>query len=422
VENDTPDNNENDVKPEQVSNGAKKKEISRHDLHYVKDSKAAVLTDTPRYAWLALYLMIAVLFFAIVWAYFAKIDLVTSGEGRIIPSAQLQVVQNLEGGIVAKIYVKEGQLVEKGQLVVKLDDTRFASTYKENLAKMAVLKAEIIRLTAESHGKEAVIFPAELKKKRPDIVASETKLFNARKQILQEELALLRDSMALTHKKLKIVTPLVKQGVMSQIDGIQLERELNAIQNQILEKKNKARKEAEQQLNRIKSEKAVLVETLKGSYDRLFRTSILSPVKGVVNNIYVSTIGEVVSPGGKMMDIVPFDKSLTVEANIKPADIGFIVPGQKAIIKVSAYNFTTYGGIDAKVKNISADTVVNEKGDRFYEVKLQTDVNYLAARDKKLEIIPGMTVTVDVMTGKRSILNFLLKPFLRGKEKALRER
>ncbi len=396
--------------------------IARRDLDYVSDSKTAVLQESPRFAWISLFLILLVLIVAFLWASIAQVPVQTIADGKVVPSAKLQLVQNFEGGIVSKVFVRAGDMVKKGQVLVQLSKTRFSSAYQEELTKLTVLRARQARLQAEANGKKKIIFPKDILGEHPKVIQSEQYLFNARQDLLNEKLKFLNQALKISQRELNIVAPLVRKGVMSKLDKLRLEKELNNIQGQIREKASQARSDARHELNKTRAEISVLMKTITASKDRMARTVVRSPVNGIVNKVYVNTIGQVVKPGEKMIEVVPLDKQLTIEAKIRPGDIGFVHPKQRAIVKISAYDATIYGSLDATVVNISADTVTDEKGNTYYEVFLKTDENRLGTKNRPLPIIPGMTVTVHIITGKKSVLTYIMKPFLRAKSQALRER
>lgn len=401
---------------EQLQRGEKK-------MSYRADSKREISEQYSKVAVVSVYLLMLVIAFALAWAYFAKVEEVTKGDGKIVASSELQVIEHLEGGIIKSIPVKEGQRVHVGEVLIELDDTRFKSEYNETLAKVAIYDAEIARLTAEAMGADHVTFDEAFEKKNPELVKQTLEYFNTNQRALGATIDILTKSYKLMQKEHEIIQPLVKEGVMANIDLIRLERQLNELDGQILEKKEKARSDAQSQLNKIKSERAVLLERLGASKDRMERTVIKSPVDGVVQQLFVSTIGEVVQPGSKILDLVPIEDTLTVQAYIKPSDIGFIHPGQRAIVKISAYDYSIYGGLNAEVKTISADAITDQRGSSFYEVKLETVKDaFVDKKGKSLEIIPGMTVTVNIITGKKSVMDYLMKPFLKARYNALRER
>lgn len=389
---------------------------------YINDSKRVVREESSLAATLTLYLVVAVVLFGLIWAYFANVEEVTRGQGKVIASSRLQNIEHLEGGIVKKINVEEGQKVKAGDVLIVLDETRFVSEHAENLTKVAVYDAEIARLQAEAVGAEKMIFPKGFEQKHSMLVKQAEQQFNADKDSLASSLAIIHKSYQLLDRELKIIKPLVQQGVMSKIDQIRLERQLNDLKGQAHEKSEKVRTDAQSQLSKIKSERRVLIERLATSRDRINRSKIRSPVDGIINKLYVSTIGEVVAPGSKVIDLVPVGGQLSILAYMKPADIGFIHPGQKAMIKVSAYDFSIYGGLQAEVKTIGADSITDQKGNSFYEVVLEAKNNYIKGRGKNLVIIPGMTVTVDIITGEKTVMDYILKPFVKAKYTALRER
>lgn len=392
------------------------------ELDYAFDSNAAILADSPRWVSKILYVLILFLFVGIIWAYFAKLDEITVGTGKVIPSSEVQIIQNLEGGIVKQINVSEGDIVKKGQILLILDDTQFNALYKENLARKYVLEAMITRLQAQAEGKKTLNFSPALQKEHPDLVLRETRLFESHLQTLDDMLKSLKDNYELMNKEIKLVEPAVKEGVVSKVEFYRLTRQANDLKRQINEVMDKNRRQSLLELNQRKAELISLEESLHALRDRTERTVIRSPVSGIVNNLQANTIGAVVKPGVDIMEIVPLKGQLLIEAKIKPADIGFIKVGQDAIIKFTAYDFSIYGGLPAKVMTISPSTIIDDEGNSYYEIKLKTDKAYLGTKEKPLPIIPGMTVSVHIVTGEKSVLNYLLKPLLKAKYNALKER
>lgn len=395
--------------------------INQKDLDYIADTKLAMLHQSPRYIWVTLYLIIGILLFGLIWTYFAKIDIVTKGSGKVISSEKLQVVQNYEGGIVDEISVKEGQHVEKGQVLVVLDDTKSRSIYQKDLEKSVILQADIARLSAEAEGRDFVV-PEDLEKDYPVVINNAKKLYDANQKALNEELAILNQDQALAEKELNIIKPLTEQGVMSKVEYLHLARQVNDIKGKILDVTNKAKDDARTNLNNAKAELALLKESMLATKDQLQRTKLRSPVNGIINKIYVTSVGEVVKPGENVVDVVPSDDTLTILANVSADDIGFLHAGQTATIKFGAYNYTQYGGLEATLENISADAITNKDGISTYEIKLKTKKSYLGNPETPLKIIPGMNVTVDIVTGKHRIITYIIKPFLKAKSAALRER
>lgn len=389
-----------------------KAKLKSSELSYVVDSKAAILRSSSRIARLTLYLMFALIIATLVWSYYAIIDVTIIAQGKVITSSNLQIIQNLEGGIIKSINASEGKKVLKGEILATLDDTRFASLYNKELARKTVLEIEIIRLQAEAEGKGTITFPPKLEKKYPTRVKEATELFKKNYAALNTAINLLQHNLTLLEKELSIVSPLAQKGAMSQLEEIRLNRELNNIKSRINEKAEISRTNARNELNKLKGEYTLLSEQIFASKDRARRTIMRSPVNGIINKVYITTIGEVVRPGEKIMDIVPLNDQLTLIIKIAPSDIGFINISQKAIVTISAYDFSVYGSLDATVTYISADTLSDKKGNDFYEVKLQTKLNYLGTAKKPLRILPGMAITVNIVTEKRSIMSYLVRPFI----------
>ena len=412
-----------------------------------------------------LILWITVFFFTttITWAYYSTLDEVTRGSGRVIPSSHVQVVQNLEGGIVSAILVQEGDQVNKGQVLLRIDDTRFASSYRESQVTSATLQAKIARLTAESQGKSFKL-PRNLTSAQTEPFGNEQALAQSRQQELQTQIEVLKQqitqkqqeikelssrqqqlqqSYELAQKELNITEPLVKKGVMSEVDLLRLEREVSSIkaelegarlripraeaavteaERKIEELQVSFRTQALRDLNDIKAESSRLTESKRALEDRVIRTAVRSPVKGTVKRLKVTTIGGVVQPGMDLVEIVPSEDTLLIEAQIRPADIAFLHPGQSAMVKFTAYDFSIFGGLRASLEHISADTITNERGESFFLIRLRTERNYLGTKANFLPIISGMTVNVDILTGRKTLLDYLLKPIKKAQEKALRER
>ncbi|AOU72947.1 HlyD family type I secretion periplasmic adaptor subunit [Legionella pneumophila] len=361
----------------------------------------------------------SLLFFivAIIWANYAILDEVTTGQGKVIPSSEVQVIQNLEGGIIQNIFVKEGQIVKKDQILMQIDNTRFMASYAEAEKKIDALEIEIIRLNAEISDTKPV-FPDKFIKTYPHLVQDQLSLYESR----MRELNQLKKSLELAQKELDLTRPLLKGGSVSEAEVIRLERSVSEIKGNI----EKFKSEELDKLNKARTELFALIEANKADKDRLTRTTVRSPVYGIVKQIKTTTIGGVVQPGSDLLEIVPLDDTLLIEAKIRPSDIGFIHPGQKAMVKITAYDFSIYGGLEGVVEHISADTIIDEKTDKkeesYYIVKVRTDKNYLGTEKKPLPIIPGMQATVDILTGQKSVLQYLLKPIIKAKQSALRER
>jgi adhesin transport system membrane fusion protein len=362
----------------------------------------------------------SVLFFLcfFTWAHFAKLDEVTHSEGKVIPSQKIQVIQNLEGGIVRDISVREGQIVNKNQVLMVLDDIRFSTNYKENRLKELALSAKIERLTAQMDNK-AYTASANLLKEVPELVSSERELYNSKLREMQN----LKNNLSLIQRQINMTRPLLKSGAVSQVEVLQLEQQASETASKI----SAAESASLDELNKSRTEFSQVTQSKEALKDRLDRTTIRSPVRGIIKQLHVNTIGGVINPGVDVIKIVPLDDTLLVSARVKPSDIGFIHPGQNATVKISAYDYSIYGGLEGKVELISADTMVDEsqkqrQEDSYYEIWVRTQKNHLGDSKTPLQIIPGMTATVDILTGKKTVLAYLLKPILKAKHSALRER
>lgn len=362
---------------------------------------------------LILWITAGFIILGILWANYTLVDEVTRGEGKVIPSSQIQIIQNLEGGIIEKIFVKEGEIVQKGQQLVKLDATRFQTAYDEDRLKSLALKIKKERLTAEANNTD--FNPSEdLIEAMPDVVRYETALFNSRKAQLNQ----LLTNLGLLKKELAVSQPLVAKGAISDVEIIHLNRDINLLQGQIDDFKSKAL----QELNDTNALYNTSAQSALSNLDRLKRTSIASPVKGIVKQIKITTVGGISQPGADIMEIVPMEDTLLIEAKVPPKDIGFIRLGQEAMIKVAAYDFSIYGGLKGAVESISADTLTDDKGVSFFLIRVRTQKNYLGNKSHALYIIPGMTCTMEILTGKKSILHYLLKPLMKARENAFTER
>lgn len=438
-------------------------EVNAEDIDFVTHANAAILEQTPRGGRLILWLALLFIGFAIAWAAWAQLDEITRGEGKVIPSRQLQVVQNLEGGILSEMLVHEGDIVEKGQILLRIDDTRFASNLREGRLHYLSLLAKAARLRAEANKKE-FIPPEEVRSERPDILEQERSLYESRIHELNSNLEIasqqasqrqqeleelqakaeqLERSFKLLDRELKMTKPLVADGAISEVEVLRLERQLSELEGELngarisipkaesklseaLSKKEEVeisfRNKARIELNDIASELSQLTASNVALEDRVNRTAVVSPVRGTVKQILVNTIGGVVQPGASLVEIVPLDDSLLLEARVRPADIAFLHPGQHAVVKFSAYDYAIYGGLEANVELISADTITNDKGESFYLVRVRTERSHLGTDESPLPIIPGMVGSVDIITGKKSVLSYLMKPVLRARERALTER
>ncbi|WP_421707248.1 HlyD family type I secretion periplasmic adaptor subunit [Algihabitans sp.] len=426
---------------------------------------AAALHRRPRIgAQILLFAIVGFVVWAVVWAAHAEIDQVSSGTGRVIPSRQIQVVQNLEGGILSELLVREGETVEAGQVLMHLDDTQLTSDFGENQVKALGLQAVIARLQAEL-SEEPLLFPAVVQEAMPQVTEAEAALYRARADELTSALNRLGEqlnqrrreleetearivqltrSINLTRQEIAILAPLVERGINAPIDLIRLRREENQfvgdlavaektrerlqsglaeIEAQTTETRAQFRSRALQELNEAQVNLQALQQVLTSRVDRVERAIVRAPTAGTVKQLFVTTLGGVVRPGQDLVEIVPTEDTLLVEARLRPADIAFIYPSQAAKVKITAYDFTVYGSLPASVEHISADTIEDEaSGESFYLVRVKTDVADLRDRQgEPLPVIPGMTAAVDILTGKRTVLQYILNPFLKVGQRALRE-
>ncbi|WP_057625207.1 HlyD family type I secretion periplasmic adaptor subunit [Candidatus Berkiella cookevillensis] len=442
-----------------------KEKIKEIDIEFMTDTSAAMMQGVPIAYHFILWAAAIFLVVAAIWANFAVLDEVTVGQGKVIPSTNMQVVQNLEGGIVKDIRVKIGQIVERDEILMIIDDTRFSSSLKEGATQIYALEAKIHRLEAEISERE-ISFSERLQTEYPEYVQNETSLFDSRKKELGVKVNLLKEeedrknqellemqgkreqlqrSLDLVKKELALTRPLAKDGAVSEVEVLRLERTVNDLAGELEQTQlsiprlesalSSAKKKIDElyisfktesisELNKTRAEYKRLLETQKAAQDRFSRTVVRSPVKGTVNRVHVKTIGGVIQPGEDLFDIVPLNDTLLIEANIRPSDIGFLRSGLPATVKISAYDFSIYGGLKATVENISADTITDEKGDPYYQIRVRTtEKNYLVGkRGERLEIQTGMGATVDILTGQKTVLEYLLKPIIKAKRNAMREK
>lgn len=400
----------------------------------------------------------------VVWASFASLDETARGEGQVIPAGEVQVIQNLEGGIVDSFMFKEGDSVKKGDVIMRLRDVGAQSDLGSNEARYLGLVAAITRLQAEVDGKDSVEFPDEVMKKAPQSVTEELNAFRANKEKLQGQLSVLEQQLSqrkqevselttksndlagvirLSQQERDMTAPLVEKGSAPRIELVQLDRgikekqtELNGVraaipranaaiseaQARIAEMKKTFIAEVQTELTTKTAEMNTVKQTLGALEDKKDRTDIRSPVNGTIKDFKINTVGGVVRAGDPIAEIVPVDDNLLVEAKIRPSDIARLRPGMPAMVKITAYDFTIYGGLKGEVSDISADTIKNEKGEFFYRVKVRTKQNSLTRKGEILPIIPGMVATVDIQTGKKTVMEYLMKPFLKTIENSMNEK
>ncbi|WP_339487958.1 HlyD family type I secretion periplasmic adaptor subunit [Pseudomonas sp. EL_65y_Pfl2_R95] len=435
----------------------------KQDTEFMPEIDGAVLEDTPWFARITIWAVTACIASALVWANFAVLDEVTTGQGKAIPSSKIQVIQNLEGGIVSEIFVREGQVVNKNDVLLRLDDTRFLSNKGESEADRLALTARVERLSAEAEGRPLAM-PEEITRGAPQLADDEAGLYTSRQQRLQSEQRTLgeqlrqktqelaefrakaqqyRSSLGLIQQELNMSQPLVKAGAISPVEILRLRRSaievrgsldattlaipraesaINEIKSKVEESELSFRSDAFKELNDARTDLKKINASGSAIADRVSRTTVISPVNGIIKQLKVNTIGGVVQPGSDMLEIVPLEDNLLIEAKVRPQDVAFLHPGQKAMIKFSAYDYTIYGGLKANLELISADTITDDEGNSFYLIQLRTDKSHLGSDKHPLMIIPGMIATVDIITGHKSVLDYLLKPVLKARTEALRER
>lgn len=357
-----------------------------------------------------------------IWAALFKLEEVSTGTGKVFPSSKEQIIQSLEGGILTKLDVKEGDIVEKGTILAQLDPTRFASNVGESQSLLVSSLATSARLRAEVNG-TALQFP-EIVQKDSQLVREETQLYNTRRKNLEESISDLTTSLTLVQQELRMTEPLVAKGAASEVEVLRLKRQASDLQKQINDTRSQYYVKAREELSKANTDVETQRQIVKGKSDTLNRTVFRAPVRGVVKEIDVMTLGGVIPPNGKIMTIVPLDEQLLIEARISPRDIAFIRPNQQALVKITAYDYAIYGGLHGKVTVISPDTIRDEvKQDQFYyRVYIRTDSDKLRNKQgKTFAITPGMVATVDIRTGQKTVLDYLIKPFNKARE-ALRER
>lgn len=366
---------------------------------------------------IALWTMLGCLALFIGWAAWAKLDQVTRGEGRIVPFSREQKIQSLEGGILGALLVKEGDLVNVGQPLVQLDPTRFETSYAESSNQAAGLKAAIARLEAEVLGKGGITFPADVDPASP-VARTEAELFVSRRGKLAESTASIIQQIRISENQLAILRPLVARNMVSEMEALKLSQEVATLKGKLAEIRGTYSQEAYTELSKKKADLSALEPIVRQRGDQFRRTQILSPVRGRVNKIIINTRGGVIQPGEPIMEVIPVEDRLLVEAKIKPRDVAFLVPGMKAKVKITAYDYTVYGDLKGTVEQISADTIEEQTPhgkESYYQVLIRTDGSQLRKGNETLPIIPGMVAEVDVLSGKRSVLNYLLRPLLKAR-------
>jgi membrane fusion protein, adhesin transport system len=397
--------------------------LTKQDVPFVSAIHAAHIDEPlPRATW-ALYLLCIVVVVAVGWSSVALVDEVTRSEGRVVPDGREQIIASLDPGILRELLVREGQEVQAGQDVALLDPTRVEAQQNEGQVRRHALLAAVARLNAEANGRANIAFPDDVDAKSR-YAQAEVEAFEARRRLLDESVASLNRSIQMLGKELKLSEGMAARGLMSDVEVMRLSRAVNEIQQQRAERISRFRQEAATELVRIQSELAQVDEQQVVRQDALVRTTLKSPVRGVVKSIKVGTVGGVVASGAPILEIAPLGPRVLVEARIRPRDIGFVRVGQAAEVKLTGYDYTVYGGLKGKVTYLSPDAIT--EGDKsadggYYRAVVTAEQNNLKYKGEALPVIPGMTASVEIKTGERSVLSYLLRPMLKSQE-ALRER
>lgn len=438
-------------------------EFNDRDYDFMQSLSSAILVRSPSKISRVIKIWIITIFLFLLWASFAEIDEITRGDGDVIPYGQNQVIQNLEGGIIESILIKEGEIVKKGQIILKINNAKSISTSKTNEMKFQELEAKRLRLFAEANELDfEALKTKDAKLQQQTRLAKE--LYDSNKieflakdkslaeQIMQKKQALkeakarvksLEKSLEYVTEEISMTAPMVAEGIKSKVDFLKLKREANGIENDIeaaklslprlestiaeyrqkrIESKQLFINDAKKELNEVTAEISRL-QTQQVEYsDQVNRSMVKSPVDGIVQKLFINTVGGVIKPGDDLVEIVPTNKKLWIEVKIKPSDIAFIHPGAEAKIKISAYDFAIHGGLIGTVVDISPDTVTDAKDNTFYLIHVQTQKNYLGTKEHPLKIIPGMTAGIDIVTGKKTVMQYILKPILKSKQYVFSER
>ena len=440
-----------------------KKPLNTNDLEYMNSLSAAVIYNRPKKLhWVLIAFLITITLF-IIWASIAKIDEIARGSGKVVPNGQNQIIQNLEGGIVSEILVKEGESVEKDQILIKISNEKSNSTVASNELKALYLQAQIKRLESELK-REVFTFENSDNEQLNDFLNNENELYLTNKKQLESKVSILKEqikqkeneskdarqtiehlrfSVNAISKEVEMTKPMVDRGIRSQVDFLKLQREqsdakqklqsvmlsIPKIESEILEINKKIDEtyqmndsQTREKLNETVSALKDLEANATASTDQVLRTIVKSPSNGIVQKLHINTIGGAIKPAQDLIEIVPTDYKLIVEVKVLPKDIAFIYQGQKAIVKFSAYDFSIYGGLNGNVINISPDTITEKDDKTFYIVRIETEKNHIAYKNKQMKIIPGMVADVDIMTGKKTILDYILKPILKTKQYTFTER
>ena len=438
-------------------------EYTEKDYEFMNSLSSAILESSPTKTGKVIKIWLFTILAFIIWSSFAEIDEITRGDGKVIPYGQNQVIQNLEGGIVEAILVEEGKAVKRGEVILKINNAKSTSTSLTNEMKFQELQAKRLRLEAEANQhqfKDIQTDNAELsiqiklakrlyKSNRIEFLAKDNSIVEQIEQKKQEykeakaRIRPLQKSLEFVTEEIAMTAPMVREGVKSKVDFLKLKREANGIENDIeaaqlslprlasaikeyrqkrIESKQLFINKAKKELNEVTAEIARLKTQQIAFSDQVDRTMVKSPVDGIVQKLYVHTVGGVIKPGADLVEIVPTNKKLFLEIKIKPSDIAFIHPGAETKVKISAYDYAIHGGLIGHVVNISPDTITDKKENTFYLIHVETDRNHLGTKEHPLKIIPGMTASVDIVTGKKTVMQYILKPILKSKQYIFSER
>ena len=429
--------------------------LSQEDLEFITDAAQGELMRTPKVAQIILWMLLIMVGCLAIWAYFSSINAIVRGEGKAIPISHTQVIQNLDGGIIEAINIREGQTVRAGDLLMSLDATTAGGALAQTVAETSSLVAEEMRLVAEVAGVQPeyntivatdntrfVTTQLQLYKIRQDELHKQIEDIHLKASKARQELVVARQryedqkmQASLIRQQLKMNQPLLKMGAVSESVVLEIKQQLSRVQTEVNQTKNQI-PELESEVERLKKEEESVVATFKSkaqqqlaevrtrldiskgkktvSQASLNRTELRSPVDGIIQKLYINTVGGVVRPGVELIDIVPIGDELLVEARVKPKDIGFVRRGQTAKVKVSAFDFAIYGGLNGTVETVSADTITDKKGQSYYLVKVHVDKAYFDVRNERLNVIPGMQATVDISVAERTVLEYIMKPLLRA--------
>jgi adhesin transport system membrane fusion protein len=413
-------------KPGAAGAGSKSMSTAAHARQSVVAIRTVLQGRAPEQShsgWLSALLIALLLVCLGIWAHHATLEEVASGTAKIIPSSRIQLIQSLEGGILMELNAREGDIVEKGSVLLQLDPTRANSSFLEGRSKLLALSASASRLRAEATGAGSIDFDPEVRKD-PALMASERATFATRRRAIEQSVAGLRKGGELLRSELQITEPLVARGLASEVEALRLRRQLNEIESQMGQVSSKFQSDAASELAKVQSDLSQIEESLPARRDLMERTVMKAPVRGTVKNIRITTLGGVVQPGQDIMEIVPLEGTLLVETKIRPAEVAFLRPGLSATVKISAYDSQIYGSLKGKVEFISPDTLREDRKpeeETYYRVLVRTDSATLTYKGNELPVIPGMTAVVDILTGERTVAEYLLKPVLRIKD-AFREK